>query len=103
MIRFLPINSDVADAPAVVLDELFGLHEHAARSAARVIDATVMRLQHLDHGAHHRSRRVEFAAALALGAGELAEKIFIDAPEHVAALPLVRFEADAGNEVDQLA
>ncbi len=103
MVRFLTIDSNVADASPVVLDELFGLHEHAARPAARVVYAPIMRLQHLDHRSHDRARRVELSPALAFCTGELAEEVFIDAAEHVAALPLVGLEADAGDKVDQLA
>jgi hypothetical protein len=43
------------------------------------------RLQHVDQHAHDRARRIELAAALLVGDGELAEEIFLDAAEHVLA------------------
>ena len=72
--------------PAVRLDELLGLHEHAARAAAGVVDATFVGFEHLDQQADDRARRVELAAELAFGLGELAEEVFVDAAEDVAAL-----------------
>ena len=38
---------------------------------------------HFDEQADDAARRVELAALLALGAGELAEEVFVDAPEGV--------------------
>ena len=69
------------------LDEALGLDEHAARAAARIEDAALERLDHLDQQLDDAARRVELPAALALGDGELAEEIFVDPPEHV--LPAV--------------
>ncbi len=47
----------------VRLDELLALHEHAARAAARVVDATLVGGKHLDQHPHHVRGRVELAAA----------------------------------------
>ncbi len=83
VVALLAVDADVADAAAVGLNELLALHEHAARAAAGVVDAALVRGQHLDQQAHHAARRVELAALLALGAGELAEEVFVDAAEDV--------------------
>ena len=85
VVALLAVDGDVADAAAVALHERLGLHEHAARAAARVIDAALVRFQHFHQHAHDRAGRVELAAALALRAGEAAEEIFIDAAEQVLA------------------
>ena len=50
-VGFLAVNGDVVAAAAMGDDELFGLDEHAARSAAGVVDAAVERLEHLDEQA----------------------------------------------------
>ena len=39
--------------------------------------------EHLDEDAHDTGRRIELATLLALGAGELTEEIFVDAPQNV--------------------
>lgn len=54
---FLPINADVADASAVFHHELFRLHEHPARTVARVIDAAFVRREHFDNQLHHTTGR----------------------------------------------
>ncbi len=51
VVTFLPVDRDVAQTAAVGLDELLRLHEHAARSAAGIIDPAFVGLQHLDHSA----------------------------------------------------
>ena len=74
---------DVAELAAVGLDELLGLHEHAAGAAAGVVDAALVGREHLDQHADDARGRVELAAVLALGAGELGEEVLVDAAEHV--------------------
>ena len=77
----------MSSASSVVrLEELLGLHEHAARPAARVVDPPVSRLQHLDEHPHHAGRRVELAAPLALGRGELLQEVLVHLAEQVAGL-----------------
>src|SRR4051794_13386130 len=48
VVDLLPINGDVLPPPAMLLNKLFGLDEHAARAAAGIIDAALVRLQHLE-------------------------------------------------------
>ena len=59
------------------------LHEHTAGTARRVEDAAVERFDDFGEQADDAARCVELAAALALGHGEFAEEIFVDAPEGV--------------------
>jgi len=103
-VALLPVDGDVADAPAVLLDELLGLHEHAAGAAAGVVDPRAGRgREHLDEHADDAARCVELPALLALGTGKLAQEILVDAPEDVLAAVLGVAKADGANEVDQLA
>jgi hypothetical protein len=67
----------------VLGDEPLRLHEHAAGAAARVIAPALVWRQRLHQHAHHRARGIELPALLALGEGELGEKVFIDAAEHI--------------------
>ena len=87
--------------PAVRFDELLGLHEHPARAAGRIEDATVERLQHLDHQPDDRARRVELAAEFALSRSELTEEVLIDPAEDIQALVLCAGEILAREGVDQ--
>ena len=48
VVGFLSPDRDVADSAAVCFDELLALHEHAARAAARVVDAALVGGEHLD-------------------------------------------------------
>src|SRR3990172_5553020 len=90
VVRLLAVDGNPALSPAAVavaggmgLDELRGLNEDAARAAARVVHAALVRGEHLDQHAHHMGRGVELAALLALGAGELGEEVLVDATEDV--------------------
>ena len=110
--RLLAVDADVAPGLAAVAvavgvraDELDRLHEHARRAAAGVVDPPVVRLEHLDQQLDDAARRVELAALLALGAGELREEVFVDPAEHVlgAARLGVADSANVADEVDELA
>jgi hypothetical protein len=57
--------------------------EHAARTARGVEDAPVIRLDDFGEEPDDAAGGVKFAAALALAHGELAEEVFVDAPEGV--------------------
>ena len=82
--ELLAVDRDVGALAAVGLHELGRLDEHAARAAGGVVDATLVRLEHLDERLDDRARRVEGAGVLAgLLAGELAEEVLVDAAEHV--------------------
>ena len=82
-VALLAVDADVAELAAVGFDEFFRLHEHAAGTAAGIVDAAFVGSEHLDEEAHDALRGVELAAFLAFGAGELAEEIFVDAAEDV--------------------
>jgi hypothetical protein len=72
------------------LDELLRLHEHAARAAGGVEDAALIGLDHLDQQADDAFRRIELAALLALGGGELAQEVLVDAAQDVLGRALLR-------------
>lgn len=101
-VRLLPVDGDVADPPAVLLDELLALHEHAARAAARVIHPAFVGSQHLDQRADHAPRRVELAALLPLGTGELPQKVLVHPAQNILRPVLLVAQADGGDKVDQL-
>ena len=85
---FLSADEDVVvaglEVAAVLGDELGGLDKHAAGAAGRVEDAAAVGLDNLDHEADDGARGEEFAALLALAAGEFAEEVFVDLPKNVA-------------------
>jgi len=101
-VRFLPVDGHVADLAAMRFDEFFALHEHAARSAAGVVDLAMVRRQHGHQRLDDAARRVELAAALAFGAGEHAQEVFLDLAQHVARFTRRDAEADGGHQVHQL-
>ena len=103
VIRFLPVNGDVANLAAVGLDELLAAHEHPARAAAGVVHTALIRREHLHQHAHDPRRRVELPALLALGAGELREEILVDAAQDVLGAVGGAAKADVADQVDQLA
>ena len=91
-VALLTVDADVAEPAAVGFDEFFRLHEHAAGTAAGIVNAAFVGSEHLDEETHDALRRVELAAFLAFGAGEPAEEVFVDAAEDVFAMRL-RFVA----------
>ena len=67
----------------VLRDEARRLHEHTSGAAGGVEDAAVKGLDDLGEQLDDARWRVELAALLALGAGELAEEVLVDAAEGV--------------------
>src|SRR5947207_15908787 len=76
-------HHDVAELAAMGFDEFLRLHEHAAGTAAGIVDAAFVGSEHLDQEANDALRSVELSAFLALRAGELAEEVFVDAAEQI--------------------
>ena len=78
-VALLAVDADVAELAAVGFDEFFRLHEHAAGTAAGIVNAAFVGSEHLDEETHDTLRSVELAAFLALSTGEPAEEVFVDA------------------------
>ena len=103
-IGFLAKDGNIADSAAVSLDKRLALDEHAAAAATRIIDTvSLVGLDHFDQQADHAARRIELAAAFALGAGEPAEEIFIDAAQDIFGPAFGIADVDGRNQVHQLA
>ena len=109
VVEFLAVNAELSPGAAAVavaggvgFDELHRLDEHARGAAAGVIDAALEGFEHLYEQADDAAGGIEFAALLALRAGELAEEILIDAPEHVLGAGVGIAHADVGDEVNEL-
>ena len=84
---FLTVEGDVGIDGVLVahfLDEVPGLHKHACRTACRVKHCAVVGLDHVHDHANQAWRREEFATFLRTTLGELVQKVFVDAPEHIA-------------------
>jgi hypothetical protein len=100
-VRLLPVDRQIADAAIMRQHKPLALHEHPARPAARIVYTAFVRLDHLDQQLHHRLRRVELAAALALRAGEPAEEVLVHAAQHTLQRRVLFLDRDHGF-VDQL-
>ena len=110
VIAFLPIDSEVADATAMRLQEAFGLNEHAAGAAAGVINPAFNPFggvgegfEHLHQHPDHGARCIELSASLAFRPGKPAEEILVHAPQKVAGLSRFLMHGDTRKQVNQLA
>jgi hypothetical protein len=106
VVRLLAVDRDVGLGTFTLgmgAEELHRLHKHARRAAAGVVHPAAVGLEQLDQQLDHAARRVELAALLALGAGELREEVFVDAAEHVLCAAGLVAHFDVADHVDQLA
>src|SRR5690349_1441202 len=103
LVGFLAVDAEVGAAAAVGFDEFFGLDEHAAGAAARVIDAAFVRLDHFDEELDDGLRGVEFATLFAFGGSELAEEVFVHAAKNILGAAFLVSEADGADEIDEFA
>ena len=102
-VGLLTVHGDVRRPAAVGFDELLALHEHPARAATGVEDASFIGGQHLDEDPDDALRGVELPALLPLGAGEPGQEVFIDAAEDVLRPRFLLLEPDAGDLVHEFA
>lgn len=85
-VGLLPVNAYVVAVATMVLNKLDALHEHAAGTAAGVIDAFAFaRLEDAHDGFHDTCGGVEFAALDAFVASELCDAVFVGATEQILA------------------
>src|SRR5690349_19049467 len=89
-IAFLTENAEVAlglaavaVAGGVCFNKLDGLHEHSGRAATGIEDAAFVGCEHFNEELDDATSSVKLSALLPFGAGELAEEIFVDAPQNV--------------------
>src|SRR5262249_29149995 len=80
----LAVDRDVCNTFLVVVYKRCRLDEHAARSARRVVDASVVRLDDFHDQLDDAGRREELTTLLPFRHGELAEKVFVYLPERIA-------------------
>ena len=93
----------VAVAGGVGIDELHRLDEHAGGTAAWVVDAALVGLQHLHQELDDTTRGVELAALLSFGAGELGEEVLVHPAQHVFGAGFRVTNLDVGDQVNELA
>ena len=85
---FLTVHGDFALVAVMRFDKLHALHEHAARTAAGVVDFAAVGLDHFGDEADDCFRGVEFALSLAFGDGEFPEEVFVHAADDILFLVL---------------
>ena len=101
-VGFLSVNGDIMEFLLVVLDELDALHEHTARTASGVVDASTVRLQNLHNGTHDTRRGVKFARILAFHRSKFHQAIFVGTPQEVFFITGTQ-HLDVGKEVHHIA
>ena len=79
----LPIDTYIQFVSSVSLNELRALDEHSSRTAARVIDGAVIRLNERGNKLDNTLRSVKFAFFLIRMDGECLKEVFIDAAYQV--------------------
>ena len=101
LVRFLAVDRDVTELPAVSFDEFLAADEHATRSAAGVARAALT-VRAPQPARAPRRRRIELTPALTLGASEARKEVFIDATQHVLSAIGGAAERNVADQVDDL-
>src|SRR5262249_25860423 len=84
-VLLLAVKDDIPGrVPALVLDEMAGLHEHAARAAGGVKDGAMIGLDDVDDDLDQRGGREELTIVVGLLDGKLGEEVFVDAAKDIA-------------------
>ena len=80
----MPVDGHIAQLATMRFNELFTLHKHAARAAARVIHLAAVGVEHGDQGFDDAGRRVKLTATLDFSTAEHAKKVLVDLAQNVA-------------------
>src|SRR6185436_4119799 len=68
----------------VLFNEMCALHEHAARTAGRIVNKTMVWLDDFDDELNDGLRSEELAALLSFDTSKLAKEVLVDLTEEVA-------------------
>ena len=79
----LPINGDIFNISGMILNKLCRLHEHTARTAARIVHATFVGLQHVYQRFDNAGRRIEFAGEFSFRLGKFRKTVLIGASQNI--------------------
>ena len=99
-ITFLSVDGDIVYPALVVLDEFFGLNEHASGAAAGVEYPAFVGLEHFHQKIDDTSGGVELTAFFAFGEGEFAKEVFKDVTEDVGGTGGGVSQCDVADEVN---
>jgi hypothetical protein len=67
----------------MALHEVRALDKNAARTAGRIINSSMVWLDYFDDELHERGGRIELAALLTFGQGELSEEVLVNPAEDI--------------------
>jgi len=84
-------------------NELYRLDEHAAGTAARIVHPALVGREHFNQQADDAAGRVELAAFLTFGAGELRQEVLVYPAEDVLGAVFLVAQSDVADKVDELA
>ena len=79
----LPVYGHLLFVAVMGLHELHGLHKHTAGAAARVIQDTVIRFNHLSNQINNTLWGIKFALTLAFRQRKFAQKVFVNPADNV--------------------
>ena len=103
-VRFLPIYRNMVAVAAVRLQKFYRLHKHTARTAARIINAAIIkRFQYLNNGFHNAGRGIKFSALSPLIRRKLGNAIFIGMPQQILVFVCFRHIYIVGKQVYYIA
>ena len=98
-----PASERLRGSPPTRWTYSLGLDQHAARAAGRVVDAhACLRLDDLDQRADDLGGRVELAALLAGGVGEVFDQVFVGGAEQVGELEVLVAQRDLVEVLDEV-
>lgn len=64
-------------------DKFLGLHKHATRATAGLVDSAFVWCKHGNQQAHHAAKGIELPAVFAFRAGKLSQEILKDPTQHI--------------------
>ena len=101
LIWLLPINRDILNISLMLFDKFFTHDKHSSTSTCRIIDESLIRLNHLYHQFYDRFWSIELPSLFPLSICKLSQKILIYSSKKIFRILTLFFEFSIGNQINQ--
>ena len=101
LVRLLTINRDILDISLMFLDKFFTHDKHSSTSTCRIIDESLIRLNHLHHQFYDCFWSIELPSLFPLSICKLSQKILIYSSKKIFRILTLFLEFSIGNQINQ--
>ena len=101
LIWLLPINRDILNISLMLFDKFFTHDKHSSTTTCRIIDESLIRLNHFYHQFYDCFWSIELPSLFPFSIGKFSQEILIHSSKKIFRILTLFFEFSIGNQIDQ--